>query len=815
MKPILKNLFPSKESMLKEKKIPFKKITLYSNHYKIIKNDSSIYPTEWYLKIFEKKGPKNGEDNLQIYKNDPDSLKSTIEPDARDLIREILGNNIKRIKEKLGQFFWAGNCGYTVDRKFKEENFVFKEDKIYILALEKKNEGFSLEKLVANSKSRYLPLQFLNSRIKNCMFLNNYIPFGFNRQFYDFNCPEELKRIGLNIYKGFMCTFDVYEGGIKLLTDLSFKIIRNENVWDYYEKEKKNFRSNDKKEILRFFIGLNCMCDYGNNHKRTISGVDFKLTPMSPFPDKKFKNYKEYFEKRYKKKIRYPNQFLLEFELKTYVIKESKKIRQVETIHLIPELLRPTGLRDDQRTNRQVMKEIGNVTIIHPEKRKNQIESMIKKVFKKNNERLSFEVDLNSNKIIGYKINLPRIITGKGASNLKNDRLNVISLENKKNLRDWIIIYDEKMSHHLETLKRNLIICAKRFDIKISKPDEILLPPSKYYQNKKYAKEFIKDFHSEEVTEFKKPQIIFYFISRFTSKKLYDPAKLFYQKKGIPTQFYVSHTPQDAKKLSKFTNILLQINCKLGGILWSVQNELKDTLLIGVEMSKIRIGDKFRSIVSLVSQAGNNFADLSNYSKSRKIEDIKKSFLNCLPDLFIRCLEDYVEKYGALPRNVILYRFGMSEGQVKFAIDMELREIVRLLDQKYGVRKPGFVFLIVNKKINDRFFVKEKIMGNPSGVVVCDEVVQKDRANFYLIAQKVNQGTATPTHYLIIYNDKSDIGFSDIIKITYHMTFDYKNWLGPIRVPSVLKYAAKLSLLNVQISTDKIHANLKDVPFYI
>ena len=807
------NLFPSKKSMLKNKKIPFKKIVLYSNHYKIKENDQTLYPTEWYLKIFDKINPQNGDDNLKIYKKLPGSLKSTIEADSRDLIREIIGKNLKSIRKKLGQFFYAGNLGYSIVRKFIEENFYFEDHGEFILALEKKNEGFSLNDLIANSKSRYLPLQFLNSRIKNCMFESNLIPFGFNRQFYDLHSPEELTQFGLNIYKGYLSTFDVYEGGIKLLSDLSFKIIRTENVWEYFKKE--GIKNNDKKNILRFFDGLICMGDYGNNRKWKISGVDFKKTPLSPFPDKQFKNFKEYFEKRYKKKIKYSEQFLLTSELKTYVIKNKKRVPQIDIIYLIPELLRPTGLKEKQRKDRRVMKEVGYVTIINPEKRIKKIEDMIRNVFKKKNDRLSFEVDLNSNKIIGYKMNLPKIVTGKGVFGIKNDRINVSNLEKKKKLASWIIIYDERMAKHLETLKNNLKKCSNRFDIKISKPKEIILPGSKYYNNKKFAKEFLKDFHKEELTEFKKPQIIFYFISTRTAAFLYNPVKLFYQKKGIPTQFYVSHTPKDTNNLSKFTNLLLQINCKLGGRLWSIENEVKDCLLMGVEMSKIKIGDNKRSIVSLVSQAGNNFSDMRNYSKSRKIEDMKKSYLNCLPALFMECLEDYKNDYGKLPKNILLYRYGMGEGQIRYSIDFELNVIIKELEKKYGSKTPGFIYIIVNKKINDRFFTKEKIMRNPSGVVVCDDVVQKDRANFYLIAQKVTQGTATPTHYMIIYNKKSDIGFSDVISITYHMTFDYKNWMGPIRVPSVLMYASKLSFLNAQIETDKIHAKLKAVPFYI
>lgn len=42
------------------------------------------------------------------------------------------------------------------------------------------------------------------------------------------------------------------------------------------------------------------MANYGNNFKYTVKGYDLSLTPMSKFPDKKYKNFKDYFVKRYK-----------------------------------------------------------------------------------------------------------------------------------------------------------------------------------------------------------------------------------------------------------------------------------------------------------------------------------------------------------------------------------------------------------------------------------------------------------------------------------------------------------------------------------
>ena len=42
------------------------------------------------------------------------------------------------------------------------------------------------------------------------------------------------------------------------------------------------------------------MANYGNFRKYKVIGYDLSLSPMSPFPDKKYKNYKDYFVQRYK-----------------------------------------------------------------------------------------------------------------------------------------------------------------------------------------------------------------------------------------------------------------------------------------------------------------------------------------------------------------------------------------------------------------------------------------------------------------------------------------------------------------------------------
>ena len=95
--------------------------------------------------------------------------------------------------------------------------------------------------------------------------------------------------------------------------------------------------------------------------------------------------------------------------------------------------------------------------------------------------------------------------------------------------------------------------------------------------------------------------------------------------------------------------------------------------------------------------------------------------------------------------------------------------------------------------MEDRFFVKNggnKVHNPNGGLVIINRVTQKDRFDFFMIAQKVTQGCATPTHYFSIFNDTELTG-DEIYSLTYYQTFNYFNWQGPVRVPSVCKYAEK------------------------
>ena len=62
--------------------------------------------------------------------------------------------------------------------------------------------------------------------------------------------------------------------------------------------------------------------------------------------------------------------------------------------------------------------------------------------------------------------------------------------------------------------------------------------------------------------------------------------------------------------------------------------------------------------------------------------------------------------------------------------------------------KPAFGFVVVQKRINARIFSRiNNVLSNPApGTVVDHTITRKMAYDFFLVSQKVGQGTVTPTH---------------------------------------------------------------------
>lgn len=151
---------------------------------------------------------------------------------------------------------------------------------------------------------------------------------------------------------------------------------------------------------------------------------------------------------------------------------------------------------------------------------------------------------------------------------------------------------------------------------------------------------------------------------------------------------------------------------------------------------------------------------------------------------------------------------------------------------------PGIAYIIVTKRISTRFFTSSATAPeNPKcGTVVDNVVTHSDRFNFYLISQKVNQGTVSPTMYDVIY-DSTRLTPDNHQSLAYALTHLYYNWAviylpiyllnwhrttfflylqGTLRIPAPIQYAHKLAYLVGENMGDRMpHENLATFSYYL
>lgn len=68
------------------------------------------------------------------------------------------------------------------------------------------------------------------------------------------------------------------------------------------------------------------------------------------------------------------------------------------------------------------------------------------------------------------------------------------------------------------------------------------------------------------------------------------------------------------------------------------------------------------------------------------------------------------------------------------------------------------------------------------------------RYDFFLVSQHIRQGTVSPGHYVVVYDD---IGWKpDIMQaLSYKLTHLYYNWPGTIRVPAPCQVSIAYSIV--------------------
>jgi eukaryotic translation initiation factor 2C len=165
-----------------------------------------------------------------------------------------------------------------------------------------------------------------------------------------------------------------------------------------------------------------------------------------------------------------------------------------------------------------------------------------------------------------------------------------------------------------------------------------------------------------------------------------------------------------------------------------------------------------------------------------------------LEEMMLELLNDYEAKCGELPKRVVVYRDGVSDGQFQYVLNEELVLLQKSFKKKSPKYEPKLTFLVVQKRHHTRLrsLDPKQVVGRhrnvPPGTLVDRDITHKTDFDFFLCSHEGIQGTSRPSHYHVLYNTNV-LSADDLHAMTYYLCHVYARASRSVSIPAPVYYA--------------------------
>ena len=748
----------------------------------------------------------------------------------------------KLIEQKLSPFFnkftFAGLnlFGSTRDPKDEitiEENVEKTDYKITF----KKVGALNFSEITTKQGMDQKKKNFIEKLIKDILLSSkDRVRFGTDRMVLSMDKDNVMRgNDGSTIYKGFFTSAQITEIGLFLLVLNMNKYTSGktmyEKIYQIMEEGRHHHRNQDEiKQRIEDYIEEHrtVLTIYGSIRAYRIESIDFEKNPMNTsFNIKTQEGMKtvtiyNYYQQQYRQTIKHKDQPLLIAERK---VKDKKLLKNEEDknkiedlIYLVPELVLITGIENEagSKSRRQ---DIISKTKTSPNQRMNEINKIhdlmnndTPKQFKKNGELIATKsskqladewgINLGENlSLEGRVLNQPKLIFNNKPVIPKNGLFRTEeAYDGVSFTRDnFMYIYNRKDRADFRSIINNLFSKARIKKIKINvRPDELY----SYGFNKAYNWEDIK-YELRKINFNPKLRMVMVFLDN-NLEHYYNQLKEYLTNTiKVDSQFCQTRRLTDPKRAGSIMfNIVEQINIKMGGINFYIDtnNLIKDKvyLIIGLESKKVGKDSIDYVLTFAYNQRLSRTHTIPRTCKNNA-EEISKT-LNELLDEAIKGLQ----KLGHAPHPpeyIIIYRQGGNHLQNVKTSQLEIPIFLGNINQKkekfesFRKYNTKLIYICCNLKGDLKFFEESKngYSNPPSGLCIDERIVESGKYEFYLQPQFVNQGTATPCHYEVLYQDideknpENNMSIEELENLSFQLSFYYWTWSGAVRVPGVLR----------------------------
>jgi len=384
-------------------------------------------------------------------------------------------------------------------------------------------------------------------------------------------------------------------------------------------------------------------------------------------------------------------------------------------------------------------------------------------------------------------------------------------------LRDWVLVFMGRDTNRANLFMGEVVNIARAMNFQIEQPKMLQIPDGRGSPSGLYMKE-IRDVIRPGQTQ------MFVCIVPNTNKDVYDAIKrTCCLEFAVPSQVITSNNLKEQnmmKTRSVITKIAIQMHVKLGAEIWGVNIPMKNIMVVGMDFYKDS-AQKNMSVAAFVASINGvqeNKLNCTKYYSRCAMQQRGEEFSDNLHVFMRDALVKYRERNGCLPDRIFIYRDGCSDGQFAGVTEFEIPQIRQAFAQIQDNYNPKLTVLIVKKRGNTRFFLREQRGNNftnaPMGTVVDTGIVNHPGKEFYLISQSTNQGTVSPTHFHVV--EGAEFLTPERLQIlTYRFTHMYYNWPGQIRLPAQCHYAHKLAHLVGESLHQPPSQGLDELLFYL
>ncbi|XP_026321629.1 piwi-like protein Ago3 [Hyposmocoma kahamanoa] len=622
----------------------------------------------------------------------------------------------------------------------------------------------------------------------------------FGRLHFNEHAAIQIPQHKLEVWPGYVTAVDEYEGGLMLTLDSTHRVLRTQSVLSLIKETVQHQGANWKRALTDKLVGCSVMTTYNKKLLR-VDSIDDTMTPRSTF-EKNEKgqlvkiSYIDYYKKNYGIDI-------MDWDQPMLISRDTKRMpgseKKVEfMICLVPELCQLTGLTDDQRSNFRLMKDVATYTRITPNQRHAAFKKYIENVLscetaRKRLKGWGLSIAPDTINITARTLQPETLLFGNnervnGKPNADwNMEVTKQHVMQSVDVLRWTILFTDRDKQVTEDFIQTIKRCSRPMGITVQDPDKMRLPNDR-------TDSFIQGLKKAITSDL---QLVVCICPTSRDDRYAAIKRICCAENPVPSQVINARTIMNQQKIRSITQkIALQINCKLGGTLWNISIPFKTAMIVGID-SYHDGGRKKRSVCAFVASYNQTMTHW--YSKAvftSQGQEIADGLRSCLVD----SLTHYLRVNGKLPDRVIMYRDGVGDGQLKTVRDYEIPQMqvcFNLLGETY---KPSLTYIVVQKRINTRIFAKVNggFENPPPGTILDHAVTRRDWYDFLIASQKVNQGTVTPTHYVVVHDD-SGMTPDQCQRLTYKMCHLYYNWPGTVRVPAPCQYAHKLAFLIGQI----------------